>query len=69
MLLKMTSGKILTFKDVLYASEIRKNLVSESMWNKHRFHILIESDKVLLTKSGMYIWKGSATMFKLNVLP
>ena len=35
--LKMTSGKELTFNDVLYVPEIRKNLVSGWLLNKHGF--------------------------------
>ncbi|KAK9194952.1 hypothetical protein WN943_003067 [Citrus x changshan-huyou] len=34
-ILKMTSGKKLTLDDVLYVPEIRKNLVSGSLLNKH----------------------------------
>ena len=69
-LLKMTSGKILTLKDVLYVPEIRKNLVSGSLLSKHGFRIVFESDKVTLTKSGMFVGKGYAAdgLFKLNVM-
>ena len=69
-LLKMTSGKILTLKDVLYVPEIRKNLVSRSLLSKHGFRIVFESNKVTLTKSGMFVGKGYATdgLFKLNVM-
>ncbi|KAL8090839.1 hypothetical protein AgCh_040053 [Apium graveolens] len=57
-ILKMTSGKNLTLKNVLYMPNIRKNLVSGSLLNKHGFHIVIESDKVILSKSGMFVGKG-----------
>ena len=69
-LLKMTSGKTLTLNDVLYVPEIRKNLVSGSLLNKHGFRMVFESDKVILSKSGMYVGKGYATdgLFKLNVM-
>jgi hypothetical protein len=53
-ILKMTSGKNLTLKNVLYVPDIRKNLVSGSLLNKHGFRIVIESDKVILSKSGMF---------------
>ena len=36
-ILKMTSGKELTLNDVFYVPEIRKNLVSRSLLNKHGF--------------------------------
>ena len=57
-LLKMTSGKQLTLNNVLYVPEIRKNLVSGSLLNKHGFRMVFESDKVILSKSGMYVGKG-----------
>ena len=70
MLLKMTSGKELTLNNVLYVPEIRKNLVSGSLLNKHGFRMVFESDKVTLSKSGMYVGRGyvSDGLFKLNVL-
>ena len=69
-ILKMTSGKNLTLKNVLYVPDIRKNLVSGSLLNKHGFRIVIESDKVILSKSGMFVGKGYVTdgLFKLNVM-
>ena len=68
--LKMTSGKELTLNNVLYVPEIRKNLVSGSLLSKHGFRMVFESDKVVLTKSGMYVGKGYVTegLFKLNVM-
>ncbi|KAL5551068.1 hypothetical protein UlMin_001244 [Ulmus minor] len=59
--LKMTFGKELTLNNVLYVPEIRKNLVSDSLLSKHGFRIVFESDKVVLTKSGMYVGKGYVT--------
>lgn len=54
-LLKMTFDKVLKLKNVLYVPEIPKNLVSGSLLKKYGFLIMIESDKVMLTKSGMYL--------------
>ncbi|PKI75353.1 hypothetical protein CRG98_004237 [Punica granatum] len=39
-ILKMTSGNELTLNNVLYVPEIRKNLVSGSLLNKHGFIML-----------------------------
>ena len=66
----MTLGKQLTLNNVLYVSKIRKNLVSGSLLNKHGFRMVFESDKVILSKSGMYVGKGyvSDGLFKLNVM-
>ncbi|KAL2474842.1 Integrase catalytic domain-containing protein [Abeliophyllum distichum] len=56
--LKMTSGKELTLNNVLYVLEISKNLVSDSLLSKHGFRMVFESDKVILSKSGMFVGKG-----------
>ena len=66
----MTSSKELTLNNVLYVPKIRKNLVSGSLLSKHGFRMVFESDKVVLTKSGMYVRKGYVTegLFKLNVM-
>uniref|UniRef100_A0A2N9GPK3 Integrase catalytic domain-containing protein n=1 Tax=Fagus sylvatica TaxID=28930 RepID=A0A2N9GPK3_FAGSY len=56
--LKMSSGKELTLNDVLHVPDIRKNLVSGSLLSKNGFQLVFESDKFLLTKSGMLVGKG-----------
>ena len=68
--LKMTSGKELTLTNVLYVPEIRKNLVSGSLLNSHGFRLVFESDKFVLSKSGMYVGKGymSGGMWNINVM-
>lgn len=67
--LKFTSGKILTLKDVLHTPDIRKNLVSGYLLNKAGFKQTFESDQFILSKNGMFVGKGYACdgMFKLNV--
>ena len=69
-ILKMTSDKHLTLKNVHFVPDIRKNLVSGSLLNKHGFRIVIESDTFILSKSGMFVGKGYITdgLFKLNVM-
>ena len=54
-MLKMTSGKELALNDVLYVPDIRKNLVFGSLLNKHGFRLVIESNKVILSKSAMFV--------------
>ena len=70
MVLKMTYGKEVTLTNALYVPEIRKNLVSSSLLNNHGFWMMFESDKLVLSKSGMYVGKGfmSDGMWKLNVI-
>ena len=58
MVLKMTFGKEMTLKNVLYVLEIRKNLVIGSLLNNHGFQMVFELDKFILFKSGMYVGKG-----------
>ena len=68
-ILKMTSSKKLTLNDVLHVPDIRKNLVSCSLLSKNSFKLVIESDKFVLTKNGMYVGKGymSNGLFKINI--
>ena len=68
-ILKMTSGKKLTLNDLLHGPDIRKNLVSCSLLSKNGFKLVIESDKFVLTKNGMYVGKGymSNGLFKINI--
>ena len=56
--LKMTYGKELTLTNVLYVPKIRKNLVFGSLLNNHGFKLVFESNKFVLSKSGMYVGKG-----------
>src|SRR3954464_12252366 len=68
--LKMTSGKELTLKDVLFVPEIRKNLVSGSLLSKHGFRLVFESNKVVISKRDVYVGRGYEKdgVFKLNVM-
>ena len=69
-ILKMTSKKELTLNDVLHVPEIRRNLVSGSLLSKKGFRLVFESDKFVLTKSGVYVGNGcmSNGLFKMNVM-
>lgn len=68
-ILKMISGKELTLNDVLYVPDILKNLISCTLLSKNGFKLVIESDKFVLTKNGMYVEKGymSNGLFKINI--
>ena len=69
-ILKMTSGKVLTLNNVLYVPKIRKNLIAGSLMLKNGFKLVFESDKFVITKAGMYVGRGYMTdgMFKLNTM-
>ena len=67
--LKLTSGNTLSLQDVSFVPEVRRNLISGSMLNKHGFKLVFESNKLVLTKGGTFVGKGYMTqgMFMLNV--
>jgi hypothetical protein len=69
-ILKFSPGKEFALSNTLYVSDIRRNLVSGWLLNKFGFCIVIESDTVVLTKSGMFVGKGYAynSMFKLSTM-
>ena len=53
--LKFTYGPVLTLKDVLYTSAMRKNLMSSFLLNKAGFKQTLESDNYVITKKGL-LW-------------
>ena len=55
----MIYEKELMLNNVLHVSEIRKNLVSESMFSKHVFKIIFVSNKFILTKDVIYMDRGT----------
>ena len=69
-LLKLTSGKTLSLSDVLHVPNIRANLVSVALLSKVGIKLAFESDKIVMTKNGMFIGKGYCNqgLFILNIL-
>lgn len=67
--LKFTSGKSLTLLNVLHVPEIRRNLVSGPILITKGFKLVMESNKFVLTKGGMFVGKGYVAdgLVKLNV--
>lgn len=67
--INFTSGKKLTLINVLHVPEIRKNLVSASLLCKKGLKTVLESDKLILSKNGVFLGKGYACdgMFKLSI--
>ena len=55
--------------NVLYVPNIRKNLISASLLCKRGIKIVLESDKLILSKSGCFVGKGYSCegMFKLLI--
>ena len=50
--LKFTSGKIVQLKNVQHVPTIRKNLVSVSLLLRDGFKVVLESNKVVMSKHG-----------------
>ncbi|GAA0146530.1 hypothetical protein LIER_06460 [Lithospermum erythrorhizon] len=73
-----TNFKPLTTGDKMYMGnfststieEVRKNLIFGSLLNKHRFLMVMEADKLTLSKAGIFVGKGYILdgLFKLNVM-
>ncbi|GKA61145.1 zinc finger, CCHC-type containing protein, partial [Tanacetum coccineum] len=68
--LKFSYGKIVSLFNVLYVPNIRKNLVSRSVLNNCDYKQVIESNKFVLSKHGVFIGFGylSNQMFRLNIV-
>ena len=67
-ILKMTSGKSLTLNNVLYVPEIRKNLVSGSLLNKHGFRMVFESIRLSCLSQGCLWERDMFVMGCLNLM-
>ncbi|GJV13853.1 zinc finger, CCHC-type containing protein [Tanacetum coccineum] len=68
--LRFSSGKIVSLLNVLHVPNIRKNLVSSSVLNNYGYKQVIESNKFVLSKHGVFIGFGylSNHMFRLNIV-
>ncbi|GKA01423.1 hypothetical protein Tco_0674088 [Tanacetum coccineum] len=56
--LKFSSGKSITLFNVLYIPKLRKNLISGPVLNKCGYKQVYESDKYILSKSGVFVGFG-----------
>ena len=67
--LYFTSGKKLSLVNVFCVPEIRKNLVPASLLSKKGFKIVLVSDKVIVTKSEMFMRNDYSCddMFKFSI--
>ena len=57
-ILNLTSRKTLSLSNVLYVPSVRRNLVSGSLLNQTGLKVILEGDKVVLTKNGEFVGKG-----------
>nr|GEX13119.1 protein FAR1-related sequence 5-like [Tanacetum cinerariifolium] len=67
--LEFSSGKPITLFNVLYVPKLRKNLISDPVLNKCGYKQVYESDKYILSKSGVFLGFGNYNngMFMLNL--
>ncbi|GJY04934.1 zinc finger, CCHC-type containing protein, partial [Tanacetum coccineum] len=67
--LELSSGKSITLFNVLYVSKLCKNLISGPVLNKCGYKQVYESDKYILSKSGVFVGFGyyNNGMFMLNL--
>ena len=68
-MMNFTSGQKLTLVNVFHVPEIKRNLVSANLMCKRGFKIILESDKVVISKNGVFVGKGYSLdgMFKLSI--
>jgi hypothetical protein len=68
--LKLTLGKTLVLKDVLYVPSMNQNLISVSLLCRQGLKLVFESNKVVLSKFGTFVGKSyeSGGLFRLSVL-
>ncbi|GKC07467.1 zinc finger, CCHC-type containing protein [Tanacetum coccineum] len=68
--LRFISEKVVSLLNVLHVPNIRKNLVSSSVLNNCGYKQVIESNKFVLSKHGVFIGFGyiSNHMFMLNIV-
>nr|GEY88848.1 zinc finger, CCHC-type [Tanacetum cinerariifolium] len=68
--LRFSTGKFVSMLNVLHVPNIRKNLVSSSILNNYGYKQVIESNKYVLSKHGLFIGFGylSNHMFRLNIV-
>ena len=67
--LKFTSGKIVQLKNVQHVPSMNKNLVSGSLLLRDGFKEVLESNKVVVSRHGLFIGKGyvSGSLFRLSL--
>ena len=67
--LKFTSGWIVQLKNVQHVPAIKKNLVSGSLLCREGFKLVFESNKLVVTKYGLFVGKGyeSGGMLRLSL--
>ena len=68
--LKLSSGKKLVLTNMYHVLDIKKNLVSTSLLSKNGVKAVLESDKLILSKNGVFVGKSYSCngMYKLSII-
>ena len=56
--LKFTWRRIVQLNNVQHVPAIKKNLASDSLLGREGFKLVFESNKVVVTKYGLFVGKG-----------
>uniref|UniRef100_A0A2N9HUD7 Retrovirus-related Pol polyprotein from transposon TNT 1-94-like beta-barrel domain-containing protein n=1 Tax=Fagus sylvatica TaxID=28930 RepID=A0A2N9HUD7_FAGSY len=66
----LSSGKKVKLTNVYHVPDIKKNLVSASLLSKNGVKAVLESDKLILSKCGVFVGKGYSCngMYKLSLI-
>ncbi|GJS08040.1 zinc finger, CCHC-type containing protein [Tanacetum coccineum] len=71
--LEFSSEKSITLFNVLYVPKLRKNLISDPVLNKSGYKQVYESDKYILSKSGVFVefdcYNNGMFILNLNKVP
>ena len=67
--LKFTSGRIVQLKNMQHVPAIKKNLISGSLLCREGFKLVFESNKLVVTKYGLFVGKGyeCGGLFRLSL--
>ena len=67
--LKFTSGKIVQLKNVQHVPAIKEILISGSLLCKEGFKLVFESNKVVVSRYGLFVGKGydCGGLFRLSL--
>jgi hypothetical protein len=66
----LSSGKKLVLTNVYHVPDIKKNLVSASLLSKNDIKAVLESDKLIVSKNGVFVGKDYSCndMYRLNII-
>ena len=69
--LELSSTNYIILNGVFHVFEIRKNLISTSLLVQQGYKVVFESNRVVITKHGVFIGKGYICdgLFKLSLIP